>query len=210
MVVAWLGLAACATFPEQERHREIAISREASSLRLPDSRFDPEVAQHRVAADRVTGKIIETVNYRDDNAFLVVQLRRGELGPGFTQRSLDAMLEDWVREVPVLPHETNQREDESGVAVELSTFRVDEWDAECLGFREAGTVVTGAPEGQRNGVLFGVFCEDGKEPLSLASAEEMLLSIRLRGSRLPQPKPTPPTVVQPAPMFACQACGPGA
>ncbi|MEO1016866.1 MAG: hypothetical protein AAFY56_04140 [Pseudomonadota bacterium] len=210
LVVALLGLAACATLPNEERHREVLISPEASTLKLPADRFDPQDTQHGLASNRLTGSIIESASFRDEDAFLVVQFRRGDVGPSFAQRPLEAMLREWTDEAELEPHAAENREEQDGVEIALSTFGVEAWDAECLGFREAGALLSSAPAGERGGVLFGVYCRDSQVALSLDSAEELLLSIRLRRPPLPQPKPpvTPPA--QAGELFACQSCEPGA
>ncbi len=202
-------MSACATLPEEGSHKEVRVPAPASTLRLPKDRFDPVATTYGIASNRLTGETIETASYRADDAFLVVQLRRGAVGLELTRRPLEAMLQDWTHDAPLAIHAAEDR-DEEGVDIALTAFRVDRWKAECVGFREAGAVFTAAPAGRRSGMVFGIFCSDGEEPLSLESAADLLHSVRLRDKAPPPPKPPVPMSVFPTELYACQACEPGA
>ncbi len=187
------------------RHEETSIAKEVSVLSLPEDLFAPEATQHVVAADKWTGEIIEPATFRDDDAFAVVQLHRGPTGPEFTQRSLEAMVMAWTHDVEVTFRDS-ERWSREQASIAVNTFRIDAWHAECLGFREAGPMLTGAAEGGQRGTLFGIYCEDGSQPLRLDDAVTLLGSIKLRDPGPPPLKPEPLTARQ----SDCQLCEGGA
>jgi hypothetical protein len=170
LIAACQGLA-----PDWQTH---PIAASEAPLRLEGGDFDPEQAEHLVQRDSRSSNQLFLSRFL--GADVVAVLAALKTGPSYVveERATESYVADLLPAAELAWGESGRAPSRFGGQVPYRMFRIDARSLSCVGFGQP-VGESADDRGRKSDLVFGYFCRDEAQPLSAATAEQLIGEVAL-------------------------------
>jgi hypothetical protein len=159
--------------------QEQPIAAGASPLLFEGGDFDPAQAEHLVQREARSSN--QLYLSRLAGAETIAMLAALQTGPGYVveERATESYVADLLPGIEPAWGESGRAPSRLGSKVPYRMFRLDTPSLSCVAFGQP-VGQSADDRGRKRDLVFGYFCRAGPEPLSAATAEELIGKVALR------------------------------
>ena len=175
---AWL-LGGCEGLNPEWKPRPIEASQ--SVIRFEHEEFAPERARYLLQHDPRSANDVYFAHFVGDDAFAT--LAAYKTGPGFVieERTTESDVENLLRDAKLSWGESGRVSAPRG-SVPYRMFQIDGQPVSCVGFGQPRGE-SSDDRGRKSDLVFGYFCQSDAQPMSAATATDLIGKVAVTGRR---------------------------